>query len=100
VTGRPPFRGSFREILRQHLRRNPPDPRVLCPSLGDATADLIGRLLEKDPDLRPSGPGAVVQEIHGIEHRAGSREIDAEPDLPGRLLSRRRGTTAQRRGSG
>ncbi|GIW71122.1 MAG: hypothetical protein KatS3mg102_0664 [Planctomycetota bacterium] len=93
LTGVPPFRGSTREVLRQHLESHPRPPSELRPELSDAVDRLVLRLLEKDPAARPrtaeevraalrtaSGMGpavaAAIAELRaGGEHRdgAGSR---------------------------
>jgi len=55
VTGAPPFRGdSAREVLRKQLEEEPRDPRQVRSDLSSATAELILKLLRKDPEKRPS----------------------------------------------
>lgn len=81
LTGRPPFRGSRLEVARQHARRLPPDPRVLAPATSPGVAVLFASMMEKAPQRRPSGMGAVIREIDRIG------DAGAIGDLPGRVLA-------------
>ena len=60
VCGRTPFVGDPVAVLWQHVQTAPPDPRTLAPSLPDAVAELILRLLSKDPRDRPSAAAVVA----------------------------------------
>ena len=60
VCGRTPFVGDPMAVLWQHVQTAPPDPRTLAPSLPDAVAELILRLLSKDPRDRPSAAAVVA----------------------------------------
>ncbi len=92
LTGRPPFRGGYREVLRQLLRRPAPDPKVLAPSISEASALLVRRLLAKDPGARPESMGALAGELAAVENDR-AREAPLRPEgssLPDRLRPRRR----------
>ncbi|MEO8707258.1 MAG: serine/threonine-protein kinase, partial [Kofleriaceae bacterium] len=53
--GRPPFIGvSMADVCAQHLGEPPPVPSSLVPGVPRALDDLILRLLEKEPDGRPT----------------------------------------------
>jgi serine/threonine protein kinase len=53
--GRPPFIGeSMTDVCAQHLGEPPPVPSKLVPGLPPALDHLIARLLEKEPEARPS----------------------------------------------
>lgn len=54
VTGRLPFFGLPREVFKRQLRRQPPAPTSIVPSLPPEADRLILHLLEKDPKRRPS----------------------------------------------
>ncbi|WP_030443038.1 diguanylate cyclase [Actinoplanes subtropicus] len=53
LTGAPPFAAADTgELLRMHAATPPPDPRAARPEVPDILAEVIGRLLAKDPDDR------------------------------------------------
>lgn len=55
LTGWSPFDGkTTREILRQHLRSPAPDIREHVADCSDSLAELVARMLEKDPADRPT----------------------------------------------
>ena len=62
VTGRPPFTGdSLGEVLRQHLVTPPPQLAGAVPDVPGALAQIIERLLRKDPrDRYQTATGARV----------------------------------------
>ena len=51
LTGRPPFRGSWGEVVRFHIMTKPPAPSTLTP-LAPAIDAAVLRCLEKDPAAR------------------------------------------------
>lgn len=54
LAGQPPFEGHTPfEILDHHRRTELPDLQALRPDVPPALADLVTRLCQKDPDLRP-----------------------------------------------
>lgn len=77
VTGRPPFpaRGAVTKLLA-HQTRTPTHPQQLCPWLPDEMAQLIQRLMQKDPSARFQAPGefldAVRQPIHSQRYVHGA----------------------------
>lgn len=93
LTGRPPFRGPYQEILRQHLRRPAPDPRVHRPSLPAPVAEFVLGMLEKQPARRPGTMDEVAraaERLLGPESStpaAAAAPAGTEP--PPRLRSRR-----------
>ena len=63
VTGKLPFEGEAPgSFLIQHVTKRPPDPRALNENLSQRAARLILRMLEKDPDNRPT-PGAAADSV-------------------------------------
>jgi len=88
LTGRPPFRGEYLEVLRQHMKRPAPDPRVHAPGVSEETARLVAQMLAKKPEDRPRTMTDIVQFVQ----RSGVTrlEVDDSGGLPGRLLPRRR----------
>ena len=85
VCGRTPFVGDPMAVLWQHVQAEPPDPRTLAPALPDATAELILRLLRKDPSERPSAAAVVaaLQELAPDDQRPAA--IPLVSALPGPL---------------
>ena len=57
LLGEPPFTADdIGELLHQHAAVRPPRVDALCPTCDSRLADIIARLLEKDPDERfPTG---------------------------------------------
>jgi serine/threonine-protein kinase len=88
LTGHPPFRGAYQEVIRQHLKRPAPDPRVHTPGVSRETARLVGAMLAKDPEERPRTMEEIISIINwaGVEHPMGEESTE----IPGRLLPRRR----------
>lgn len=67
LTGRPPFDGdSAVGIALQHLHRDPEPIGHLRPDLPGALADLVDRLLAKEPDHRPGAAARVRATLAGI----------------------------------
>ncbi|MBV9998459.1 MAG: protein kinase [Verrucomicrobia bacterium] len=64
LTGRPPFRGSRVEVMRQHLQA--PLPLARLHGLPEPVVVLLERLLEKDPALRFQSPAQLLQALPGI----------------------------------
>ncbi|HEY9721775.1 MAG TPA: serine/threonine-protein kinase, partial [Oscillatoriaceae cyanobacterium] len=54
---------SSHELIDAHLRRSPPDLAARCPGLSPALADLVMRLLAKNPSARPQRAGDVLREL-------------------------------------
>ena len=95
VTGRPPFRGTYREILRHHQKRVAPDPRVHVGNIPAPVAEFVLRMLEKDPARRPDDMREVaatatrlVGELEQIPVPEPALEASS---VPSRLRSRRPG---------
>jgi WD40 repeat protein/serine/threonine protein kinase len=81
-TGTLPFKGSSTVAVLQALAlEQPKPPQELNPNLPPPLADLITRLLAKDPRQRPQTAQAVVEAIAELEHklsepRASASEAD------------------------
>jgi urea transport system substrate-binding protein len=80
--GRPPFTGDSIMAVLTSLAVDEPTPlTVVAPEVPPALADLVGRLLQKDRNLRPPSACAVVEAIEALE-----KQLQGEPsaDSPSR----------------
>ncbi|HEV8070252.1 MAG TPA: protein kinase [Planctomycetaceae bacterium] len=67
ATGRAPFGGSdLLSVLRALACEEPPPVRTLNPQVPAALSDLIGQLISKSPDQRPSSAQKVVDRLQAI----------------------------------
>jgi signal transduction histidine kinase/tetratricopeptide (TPR) repeat protein len=88
LTGRPPFEGrTVGEVLRQHLSSPAPDVRSYVGDVPGALAQVVKRLLHKDPRDRYQSAGGALEDVREIEKRilAG----DPDPTLVLGLHDRR-----------
>jgi serine/threonine protein kinase len=63
VGGRPPFVGSYSEIMVAHLEQRPIHPARLRPGLPPALEDLILAMLAKAPRARPASMAAIAAHL-------------------------------------
>ncbi len=67
LTGSLPFGGrSQAELFRQHLMKSPPTIAGNSPTTPTALADLVRRLLAKQPEDRPPSALSVSEELRGL----------------------------------
>jgi serine/threonine-protein kinase len=67
LTGRTPFHAEdMTVVLHSHLTDTAPDVRTLRADTPEPLAELIARLLSKDPDQRLAGAEAVAWELRAI----------------------------------
>ncbi|MBM3999220.1 MAG: hypothetical protein FJ297_06720 [Planctomycetes bacterium] len=72
LTGHPPFpQGTVLQKLLSHSSEPPPDPRDARPDLGDDVADVVHRLLEKDPSDRYQTPTELIIHLLRIAENRG-----------------------------
>lgn len=118
ATGRTPFTGTdTMSMLMSLASDNPADPRALNPALPPHLADLIVRLLDKDPAKRPQSAREVIARLTPptvealpdsgarrpefafdddetqVEPEAAARAVPAEPEARRDWRSRGRGLT-------
>src|SRR4030095_5857144 len=67
LTGRVPFDGDSAQVMYGHLQQPPFPPRALNPALPDTIEQLILRMLEKDPDMRPQSAAEVAAGLRAIQ---------------------------------
>jgi diguanylate cyclase (GGDEF)-like protein len=67
ATGTPPFSAAdVGELLRLHSTAPVPDPRDLVPGLSPGFANIIRRLLAKDPDDRYQGATGLLADLRRL----------------------------------
>lgn len=78
LAGRPPFRAkTVKDIVRMRLLDPAPNLRTLAPAMHPKTAQVIAKMLEKDPDDRHGSYGELVADL-----REAVAEVDAGPVDP------------------
>ncbi len=82
LTGRRPFIATDAiQLAKSHCFDPPPDVTKLNPQVSDATADLVRRMLAKQPDQRPTDASEVLEEI--LRRQSGdSSQFIVHPVLP------------------
>ena len=82
LTGSRPFPvADAIRLAAAHCHEIPPDVRKLNPKLSDATADLVRRMLAKQPGHRPPDSSSVLEEILRIQS-GDSSQLLIHPVLP------------------
>ncbi|MCS7008888.1 MAG: protein kinase, partial [Chthoniobacterales bacterium] len=61
LTGRVPFEGSMAQVIDQHLNKPPPLDKIQ--HLPKCVIELVGKLLQKQPNQRPRDASILYQEI-------------------------------------
>lgn len=81
LIGRPPFEGETAvDVVKARLQQPPPDVKALRPDVQPGTADLLGRMLARDPEQRPASYEALLDELRGL---AGAGPGQTGPIPPG-----------------
>lgn len=72
LTARPPFpEGTVLQKLLQHNSEAPPDPREFNEEVPDELAQIVARLLAKNPQKRYQGPTELIADFHRLSERLG-----------------------------
>ena len=66
VTGALPFQGPTMAVIARHVGEAPDPPRSRDPAISSAMNALILRLIEKDPERRPSSGAEVASAIREL----------------------------------
>lgn len=67
LTGRPPVpEGTAAKKLYSHQHIEPPDPRLLNPSIPDGLAAILSGMMVKNPDQRYQTPTALIADLKGL----------------------------------
>src|SRR5206468_1955938 len=77
LAGQPPFpEGGLVERLYKHCHEEPPDVRDFNPRVPGWLADVLRRMLAKDPADRFQTPKDLLQAlVHGEDESTGRREV-------------------------
>ena len=79
LSGRPPFpEGTVLQKLLQHQEEQAPDIRMLNPSVPDALASILVKLMAKDRDRRYQTPELLVRDLLTVAGSLGLRSINPE----------------------
>lgn len=84
LTGAPPYTGdSALAVALKHIQDPVPDPRERRPDLPAAVAELVMRLMAKDPADRPPGAEVVASKLRALREAAlrGAGD-DPDPEAP------------------
>jgi serine/threonine protein kinase len=78
LTGRPPFSGTFYELMRQH--EEAPIPAAPLGEVSPSLRAIIQRCLAKDPNTRFANPSELVQQLSLV--RRNTARLDTPPLSP------------------
>lgn len=82
ITGQPPVpEGTAARKLNHHQYVAPLDPRELNPEVPDAAADVLARMMAKDPADRYQDPDELARDLRALE-RGWTVEPNGRPALP------------------
>lgn len=74
VTGEPPFIGDdIGTILHQHVTKSPKDPRQLDPSIPEVVANMVLKLLKKQPEERYQSARGLLADLERIKSERAVR---------------------------
>jgi serine/threonine-protein kinase len=84
LTGRVPFDGDSAQIMYGHLQQPPPPPRQLNPALPGPVEQLVLRLLEKNPDMRPHSAAEIGAALRALQSAGAATgpTVALMPSLP------------------
>jgi serine/threonine-protein kinase len=72
LTARPPFpEGTVLQKLLQHNSDAPPDPREFNEDVPEELAQVVARLLAKNPQKRYQSPLDLIADLHRVSERLG-----------------------------
>jgi tRNA A-37 threonylcarbamoyl transferase component Bud32 len=77
VTGRPPFAAeTVGEVLRQHVATPAPDPRTFGVEMPVALAQIVQRLLRKDPRDRYQSAAGALADVEQLSRALRDGDVD------------------------
>ncbi|WP_182868070.1 serine/threonine-protein kinase [Rhodopirellula sp. JC639] len=74
LAGHPPFSGSIGELVLAHIHTDPPAINHLRPEVPGQLADIIARMLSKDPDQRFQTPAQAAEALRPFALKADSTD--------------------------
>lgn len=81
LTGRPPFRAkSLPEVLQMQRFAEPPRATQFAPDTPSALADILTRLLSKNPSDRAANAGMLAKEFSAMEHGLIAKSLRDEAE--------------------
>src|SRR5690606_9665750 len=74
LTGRVPFSGTLPALMAQHLTQPPPPVLEARPDIPAELADLVARMLAKEPAERPASDelGELIRRAAGADPQGGA----------------------------
>jgi len=85
LTGRPPFSGDTRSVIRQQIHEDPIPPRILNGAISPGLETVIIKALTKDPEGRYPSASAMLEDL-----RKGASAGDLDGYAGGRRRWRRK----------
>lgn len=88
LAGRTPFSGTnAKEIMRKQVYDQPPNLREITPEVTEQLADVVYRLMAKDPDERYQSAALLVKDLERIKPSSASagpepRDTRKRPPVP------------------
>lgn len=70
VTGKVPFRGSRKEVLRAHLQKDVPDSRKYRRGIPQSVRQILKKMTARDPDQRYREIEVVCKDLDGVLHES------------------------------
>jgi len=78
LTGRPPYEGSGSSVMRQHIKADLPDPRLLNAKIPDSAFQVLERTMAKDPADRYQDVETLFEDLELV--RLGQDPASARLD--------------------
>ncbi len=84
LTGRVPFSGTLPALMAQHLTQPPPPVLEARPDIPAELADLVARMLAKEPAERPASDelGELIRRAAGADPQGGAAPLAPSPAAP------------------
>jgi eukaryotic-like serine/threonine-protein kinase len=80
LSGRRPFEADdMADLASQHLQATPPELKELVPHLPGSVAQLVRRMIAKDPSRRPQSPAELITELLRLEIETFSERNGCTP---------------------
>ena len=67
LTGKPPYEGSGSSVMRQHIKAELPDPRVINPKIAEPVMGLMERMVAKNPADRFQDALHLIEDLELVK---------------------------------